>query len=86
MAALVTAVLYLNGHPPNSVHAVARHTGDKLSRTVRTAADRGVDPQAWVVTIDTRQLREQLQIADRHHYRNQMSAEMGRIDRLERRP
>ena len=82
MAGLAAAALYLNGHHPDSVHAVARHTSDKLARSVLTAADRGVDPHAWATAIDTGQLQERLHVADRHHYRNQMSAEMGRIDRL----
>lgn len=82
MAGLAAAALYLNGHHPDSVHAVARHTSDKLARSVRTAADQGVDPQVWVRAIDTGQLQERLHVADRLHYRNQMSAEMGRIDRL----
>lgn len=82
MAGLAAAALYLNGHHPDSVHAVARHTSDRLARSVRTAADQGVDPQAWVMAIDTGQLQERLHVADRHHYRNQMSVEMGRIDRL----
>ncbi|SFV24887.1 hypothetical protein [Micrococcus terreus] len=82
MAGLTAAALYLNGHHPDSVYAVARHTSDRLARSVRTAADQGVDPQAWVMAIDTGQLQERLHVADRHHYRNQMSVEMGRIDRL----
>lgn len=82
MAGLAAAALYLNGRHPDSVYAVARHTSDKLARSVLTAADQGVDPHAWATAIDTGQLQERLQLADRLHYRNQMSAEMGRIDRL----
>ena len=82
MAGLAAAALYLNGHHPDSVYAVARHTSDRLARSVRTAADQGVDPQAWVMAIDTGQVQERLHVADRLHYRNQMSVEMGRIDRL----
>lgn len=34
MAGLAAAALYLNGHHPDNVHAVARHTSDKLARQV----------------------------------------------------